>query len=383
MKKVWVTLSMLVVAVVCAIALQYVKPRPTTQPANPLGEFFNIQTEGFAPVEPGWKYVFPDDHGAHPVFQTDTWYFTGSLTTEQGRQFAFQMTFFRLALAPDKPSRESAWATNEIYRAHVAITDVDQKQFHAFERYSRAALDLAGAEQTPVRVWLENWEMLMPDKSKANFHLRVVTDDMRLTLNLESLKSAVTNFDTGTSNPPFHAYWLPRLQASGALEVGADTFIVDGSATLSHVWGTGTVSLYRGQLAFNRFALQLDDNREILVFQLRRRDGSAEPINTGLLISHDGAVRRLRRHDLTLEVLDHWQSAEDGARYPSRWRLQIPAEGIQLDIIPLLEDQELNLSVRYWSGAARVTGKSKDQLVSGTGQVQLTAYAPDAFQLKE
>ena len=265
----------------------------------------------------------------------------------------------------------------------MAITDVDQKQFHAFERYSRAALGLAGAEKTPVRVWLENWEMLVPDQSKANFQLRAVTEDMRLTLELESLKNAVTNSDTGTGNPPFHGYWLPRLQASGVLEVGADTFTVDGSATLSHIWGTGTVSLNRGQLAFNRFALQLDDNREILLFQLRRRDGSAEPINTGLLISQDGTVRRLRRRDLTFEVLDHWQSAEDGVRYPSRWRLQIPAEGIQLDIIPLLEDQELNLSVRYWGGAARVTGKSKDQLVSGTGHVQLTAYAPDAFQLKE
>ena len=383
MKKVWVILSVLVVAVVCAIALRYVKPPPTTQPVNPLAQFFDIETEGFAPVEPGWQYVFPDDHGAHPVFQTDTWHFTGNLTTAQGHLFGFQLTFFRLALAPDEPSRDSAWATNEIYRAHVAITDVDKKQFHAYERYSRAALGLAGAEQTPVRVWLENWEMLVPDQSKANFQLRAVTEDMRLTLELESLKNAVTNSDTGTGNPPFHGYWLPRLQASGVLEVGADTFTVDGSATLSHIWGTGTVSLNRGQIAFNRFALQLDDNREILLFQLRRRDGSAEPINTGLLISQDGTVRRLRRRDLTFEVLDHWQSAEDGVRYPSRWRLQIPAEGIQLDIIPLLEDQELNLSVRYWGGAARVTGKSKDQLVSGTGHVQLTAYAPDAFQLKE
>lgn len=379
MNKLWIALSVLVIALGSAMILRYQQPSPTARPFIPLAQLINSEAEGFAPVKPGWQYVFPNDHGAHPDFRMDAWYFTGHLTTTQGQHFGFQMTFVRVALAPEKPDIDSAWAFNEIYRAHVAITDIGHKQFHASERFSRAALGLAGAAQTPVRVWLDNWEMRMPDQTQPHFQLRAVAEEIRLTLDLESVKQAITNVDTGTGNPHFHGYWLPRLQTSGVLEVSRGAFTVNGSATLNHVWGG--MSLYRGQLSLNRFVLQLDDNRDILLFQLRRRDGSAEPISTGLLIAPGGAIRQLRRQDLTIDVLDQWQSAEGGVRYPSRWRLQIPKEDLELDIIPMLENQELNLSVRYWAGVVRITGKSAGQVVSGTGQVELTAYAPDASQL--
>ena len=374
MNKVLISLSVVVIALGSVMILRYQQISPATQPFNPLPQLLKSEANGFNAVKPGWQYVFPDDYGAHPNFQMDAWYFSGYLTSTQNQLFGFQMTFFRFALAPEKAARDSVWASNEIYRAHVAITDVGRKQFHVSERFGRAKLG-AGASQSPLQVWLDDWEIRMPDENQSRFQIRATTKEINLILDLESVKEEVTNVDTGAGMPPFHGYWLPRLRASGRVELGSETITVKGIATLSQVWGG--LSLYRGQIALNRFVLQLDDKREILIFQLRRRDGSADPINTGLLIAPDGAVRRLSRQELTMSVLEHWQSSKGDVRYPARWRLQIPEEDIQLDIVPMLRNQELNLSVRYWNGLVKVTGISAGQVVSGAGQVELTAYAPD------
>ncbi|MGR9101130.1 MAG: lipocalin family protein, partial [Gammaproteobacteria bacterium] len=46
----------------------------------------------------------------------------------------------------------------------------------------------------------------------------------------------------------------------------------------------------------------------------------------------------------------------------------------ELDLVPLIEDQELNLRYRYWEGAVEVSGKSKDMRVLGEGYVEMTGY---------
>jgi predicted secreted hydrolase len=41
-----------------------------------------------------------------------------------------------------------------------------------------------------------------------------------------------------------------------------------------------------------------------------------------------------------------------------------------------VDDQELNLTLRYWGGAVQITGKDKGQTVKGQGYVELTGYRP-------
>jgi len=355
-------------------------PPPPENTTVPVETLLADTSEEFAQVDEPWQFQFPADHGAHPNFRTESWYFTGNLATAQGRHFGFQLTFFRLALTPEPPQSRSAWSAHQVYRSHFAVTDVATAQFFAFERFSRAALGLSGAQETPVTIWLENWVMKAPgvNGDPSVFHLQAAENDIRIDLNLTSSKPAVLAdnsglFANGTGpGNAFYFYWLPRLTVQGTLQIKSEPFSVTGLAWLDRAWGD--VSLTRGQLALNRFALQLNDGREILCFQLHRRDGSGIPITTALLVSRDGTTQSFGRRELSLETLDYWTSSHDASRYPARWQLHIPDAELELTIIPYLADQEMNFAIRYWGGAVRVSGQANGRSLRGSGYVELTGY---------
>ncbi len=329
--------------------------------------------EGFASVEGEWTYRFPADHGAHPAFRSELWYLSGHLEDPVGGRFGFQLSFFRLAVAPAPADRPSTWATNQVYRAQLALTDLAEGSFRAFERYSRAALGLAGSAAEPVRVWLEDWSL--EARSGGGLHLKVRSDDIALALDLQPQKPILTPKKVrlpqlGPTSGGFHFYLLPRLSASGTLTRAGGDLAVTGTAWLDRAWGAVPVS--RGQVALNRFALQLADGRELLCLYLRRRDGTGTPIPTCVLVREDGSAVGFGRREIDLEPTGHWSSPVDRIRYPVAWRLAIPEEGLEVRISPLLENQELKLSLRLWSGAVLVEGPSG---TAGRGYMELTGYA--------
>src|SRR5262245_46040911 len=80
--------------------------------------------EGFAQATDARVLNYPQDHGSHPDYQTEWWYYTGNLSAADGRRFGYQLTFFRRGITPGRgETRASDWATNQIYFAHFAITD--------------------------------------------------------------------------------------------------------------------------------------------------------------------------------------------------------------------------------------------------------------------
>jgi predicted secreted hydrolase len=163
------------------------------------------------------------------------------------------------------------------------------------------------------------------------------------------------------------------LTAQGQLKIGSEVFQVTGGGWLDHTWGAVPVS--QGQLALNRFLLQLDDGREIVALQLHRRDGSGTPITTGILINQDGSVQRLDRRAIVLEELDDWRSSRDDTTYPNRWRLRLPQQNIDLTITPFINNQEMVMAIRYWGGSVNVSGTADGRSMGGSGHVELTGYA--------
>ena len=371
-------LTLLVIAAAVTTALWVIRsPEPApAQPDIALAFLQSDDSTGFAAVDPSRSLRFPADHSAHPKTRTETWYFTGLVESEHGRRFGFQLMFFRLALTPEPPQSSSAWATNQIYRAFFAITDIAQKRFHTTERFSRAALGLSGSQSTPVRVWLENWsaQLTTDDGERPGFRLRAADSAIGLDLELAAEKSlAIPVSDSaapGGVRAQFRFYMATRMHAQGVINVAEETFSVRGSAWLDRAWGQVPVS--QGQIALDRFALQLDDGRELLIFQLHRRDGSGVPSHNGLLINRDGSLYRLGRRDLELETTDDWISPLDGTRYPGGWRVTLPAEQIELTLTPYLADQEVNTALRYWGGAVAISGSR-----GGNGYVELTGYTVD------
>jgi predicted secreted hydrolase len=348
--------------------------------------------EGFARALEPRPFEFPRDHGPHPEYQTEWWYITGNLQNPEGDAFGFQFTIFRSAVDPEPPSGASTWNSNQVFMGHLAVTDGAGRTFRAFERFSRGALGLAGATAEPFRVWLEDWVLEGPVEvtSDATFpefpgsgifplRLSATGDDRGLSLRLTPEKPLVLQGDAGLSqkgsepgNASFY-YSFTRLEAEGTVAVQDRQVPVDGSAWFDREWSTSALS--GDQVGWDWFALQLSDGRDLMYYQLRLRDGSPDPLSKGVLVDVEGSSRKLVSSQVELTVLDRWQSPLGGAPYPSRWHLAVPKEDIDLEIVPILSNQELDLTFRYWEGAVRVTGRAGGREVEGRGYVELTGYA--------
>lgn len=372
-----VALATCALALALALALGCRAPDAAAPPLSLAGTLGGADTAGYARALEPRPFDFPADHGPHPDFRSEWWYVTGNLDAESGRRFGFQLTLFRSALSPAPREGSSAWGTRQAYMAHFALADVEGGTFHAFERFARGALGLAGASADPFRVWLEDWSLSGPAEGGGPFPmtLRAAEGDVAVELLLERGKPPVLQGDRGLSRKGPEAgnasyyYSFTRMPASGRVVLGADTVRASGAAWLDREWSTSALS--EGQVGWDWFALQLDGDRELMVYRLRRADGTAHPLSEGVLVDPAGGSRRLSwGSDVTVEETGRWTSPRTGARYPSGWRIGVPSEGWRLDVEPVLAGQELDLTFRYWEGAVRVGGSGPQ----GRGYVELTGY---------
>jgi predicted secreted hydrolase len=353
---------------------------PGAVPADVM-QMLGASPQGFARATAPRAFWFPADHGPHPEFRSEWWYYTGSLAAGDGRRFAFQLTFFRLALSPSAPARASAWAANQVYMAHFTVTDIAGQHFHAAERFARGALDMAGARATPFRVWLGSWQARA---GEAHFPQTLHAEDSgyAIDLRLAEDKPVVLNGDAGLSQKsaePGNAsyyYSIPRSAVSGSLTTPDGVWQVQGTAWFDREWSSS--ALAPGQIGWDWFAMRLSDGRDLMIYRLRSSGGGADPHSAGTLVEADGTARPLAAGDFMLDELDYWRSPRGGARYPARWRVRVPGAGIDVEVTPEMPDQELNLAFRYWEGASRVSGTSAAAPVTGEAHVELTGYAPGA-----
>lgn len=345
-----------------------------------VAEAMASDTVGYARADAVRPFRFPEDHGPHPDFKNEWWYFTGNLRTETGRRFGYELTIFRFALAPptaDVP-RASAWGTRQLYMAHFALTDVEGGRFHPAERFGRGAAGLAGAQAAPFRVRLEDWTIEAAPDGLPAMRLHAATEGAAVDLTVRPVKPIVLQGDRGLDQKgpePGNAsyyYSMTRLATEGTVVVDGERYAVEGLSWMDREWSTS--ALGPDQVGWDWFALQLDDGHDLMYYQLRTRDGGVSPYSDGVLVGRDGAAKKIAAEAVVLDVRDHWRSPRGDAVYPARWRLRIPSERLDLDVTPLLDDQEIDGLVRYWEGAVRVTGTADGRPVSGYGYVELTGY---------
>ena len=317
------------------------------------------------------EFKFPDDFGPHFDYQTEWWYYTGNLTDSAGRDFGYQLTIFRRSLSPEEQERESKWASNQIYFAHFALTDIENNKFYSSERWSRDSMKLAGAQSNPFRVWIDNWSI---EKKGETFLLKASDNKVSIDLLLEPIKPIVLQGNNGLSQKSEESgnasYYFSQtsLDTSGMVSIDGQEFNVRGLSWLDREWSTSALS--ENQQGWDWFSLQLDDGREIMLYQLRLKDGGIDPYSSGTIINKNGTYLSLRASDFSIDVLDKWKSPDTGKVYPSKWGISIPAHNIELTLSPAINNQELLLSFIYWEGAVKVTGNG----ISGKGYVELTGY---------
>jgi predicted secreted hydrolase len=360
-------------------------------PADP-GVLPAEEVPGFAEVSTPRTFVFPRDHGPHPEFRQEWWYVTGNLDGAHGERFGFELTFFRFALAPPPaptagssgpevggaPPATSAWRAREIYMAHFAITDVGAKRFHYAQKLARGALGLAGSEGPPLRVWIDDWTLGADGAAAGDWRLAAAQDGYSLELALHPLAPPVLNGEAGLSvksDAPGSAsyyYSIPRIAVHGTLLKQGKPLAVQGLAWLDREWGSG--GLAPNQSGWDWFALQLDDGTALMFYALRDRDGGRDPHSAGTWVESSGEARPLKSAAVDIDVTDHWASG-DGVHYPAGWRLRVPSLALDVSVRPVLADQELRTSPRYFEGAVDVSGTRAGRALRGRGYVELTGYA--------
>jgi predicted secreted hydrolase len=343
--------------------------------------------QNFLKVTGPCNHSFPEDHGPHPDYRTEWWYYTGNLSGADGRRFGFQLTFFRTGLAPPSerakwPEPASPWRSDEIYLAHAALTDISGGRHLQAEKVARPVLSMAGAEMDDGvwRIYLNTWQTVIGPNAHS---LQAQTDDFALALELSPSKPPVLHGDAGYSRKgeePERAscyYSFTRLTAGGTVTMDGRRIPVTGSAWMDHEFSTDL--LQPGITGWDWFSLQLSDHTEIMIFFLRQTDGSLNAATSGTYVLPSGKARHLRAEDLRIEPLDFWTSPHTGVRYPIRWRLFVDSLASELVITAQLADQEMrtprSTNIVYWEGSVALHGTKAGAPVEGVGYVELTGYA--------
>jgi predicted secreted hydrolase len=356
------------------------KSAQTTSPASSAPTAGGtVNSEGWREAAAGYQFRFPADHGSHPEYRVEWWYYTGNLETEGGRRFGYQLTFFRTGVVPlqKNPSR---WAVRDLFMAHFAISDIRSRSFRSFERVNRAGIGWAGADPSSYRVWNEQWEATLEG---TNHRLTADDGEFALDLKLAPRKPEVIHGLNSISQKgpaagnASHYYSLSRLETTGRIVVEGESFEVNGWSWMDHEFGTSF--LEQEQTGWDWFSIQLEDGRELMLFELRRADGSIDPRSSGTLIDSDGRSSHIDFREFTLKPSNGWLSDASGATYPTTWAIDLPAYGISLTAKSAFVNQELSTSestgVTYWEGSIEVEGNSAGRPLRGRGYLEMTGYS--------
>ena len=343
--------------------------------------------ERFETAQAGYRFSFPRDHGAHSSFKTEWWYFTGNLNAD-GKAFGYELTFFRRGI--DRPKAEenpSRWAVRDLYFAHFALTDGAGKRFYNTDKISREAIGKAGAERDRLEVWIDRWRAVQ--ESNGTIRLQAAAEgepegaNWKIDLTLTPEKPPVIQGIDGISRKggepgqASHYISFTRLQTKGTFSIDGKERPAAGLSWMDHEFSSSMLN--KNQVGWDWFSIQLEEGREVMLYQIRTVEGGKDPFSSGTIIGPDGIGRHLPAEAFTLTALKRWKSKKSGGDYPVGWRIEIPSERLTLESEPLLEDQELITSqstrVAYWEGASRFRGTKEGRPVQGKGYVEMTGYA--------
>jgi len=341
---------------------------------------------------PAYEWSFPRDHWAHPDARSEWWYFTGHLESEDepGVRFGYQFTLFRVGVVPVAPALDSEWASRGLVMGHASISLLSEGEHRFSELLYRETPFLGGFAAHPERPlawsrgpagtdgrWELDWDgdgfaFRMSDEAKG-FRFDLVTRPERPLVFQGPGGYSRKDDDSGSASL---YYSFTRLNTSGTVTVDDRAWRVRGTTWMDKEFGSD--QLGPGQVGWDWFSLRLDDGRDLMLYLLRGKDGGVD-FGSGTVVSPGGGARHLAASEWSQVATGTWKSPATGAEYPARWRIVVPSEGLSIEVVPELADQE-NVSrlaggLFYWEGAVRVLDGSGDEV--GRGYVELTGYGED------
>lgn len=324
----------------------------------------------------------PRDLAAHPNVQTEWWYYTGHFETVSGKRFGFELVFFKRRTDLDKFSLVPLRLLgNPIYFAHFALTNVNEKNFrYAHRKSANGFFDLpASASEQHFHLRLGDWSLR---EAKGAHVLRATIGNDVFEATLKPAKKPVLNGiakdgvsfkDEGEASRYFS---YSRMEMEGDLIVDGETEHFNGSAWMDREFGTWTPT--ERQKGWDWFSIQLSNETELMCYLLRDGAGGISDFSSGTYVAKDGEFTPLGKSEFSVEPTGFWKSPQTGATYPSGWNLKVPKFDLELNVAPVMENQELDTRgttmIVYWEGACEVKGKAAGNDVLGRAYVELVGY---------
>ena len=323
----------------------------------------------------------PRDLAAHRDAQTEWWYYTGHAQTSTGREFGFELVFFKRRTDLDSISIVPLRLLgNPFYFAHFAITDITGETFrYCHRKTANGILDFpASMSETHYHLRIGDWSVR---EASGSHSLRAtIDDDVVFEATLTPAKPVVLNGRNGVSFKDegeasrYFSYTRLKVEGDLTIEGGAEHFT--GTAWMDREFGTWKPT--ENQKGWDWFSIQLDNDVDLMCYQLRNGLGETSPFSSGTLVESDGEYASLNSSDFSIEVLENWTSPKTGAAYPSKWLLKVPGRNLELEITPVIADQELDTRgstmIVYWEGSCRVAGTADGSPVIGKAYVELVGY---------
>jgi predicted secreted hydrolase len=309
--------------------------------------------EGFELPLPNPEFTFPEDHGPHPRYRIEWWYLTASLQDADGTRYGIQWTLFRSALSPEGP---------QVWMGHFGLTTPDAH--YSGEKLARGAIGQAGVTADPFSAWIDDWEMAGP--AFDDLTLRAATGEAGYDLRLEAEGPLVFHGADGfstksASGVASYYYSQPFYEVSGTLALPEGEVAVTGRGWLDREWSSQP--LEDDQEGWDWFSLHLEDGHKLMAFQLR----GGSPYTYASWIAPDGTLTPHRDGALTLTPQEVTRVADRDV--PTRWRLELPAEGVDIEVDAVNPDSWQPTLFPYWEGPVTATGTH-----TAEGYLEMTGY---------
>ncbi|RQO53160.1 carotenoid 1,2-hydratase [Variovorax sp. KBW07] len=330
---------------------------------------------GMAWALPARTLQFPRDFGSHPDLHTEWWYITGHARTAAGREFGFQVTFFRSRVEATQNMR-SAFAAKNLVFAHAAVTDLEGRVLLHDQRIARAGFGVASASDADTDVRIRDWSLAR--QKDGSYAARIPAGEFTLDLRFTPTQPVLLQGNAGLSRKgPEEAqasyyYSEPQLKVQGKLALTGQAFEVDGGAWLDHEWSEAL--MHPEAVGWDWIGMNLDDGSALTAFHLRRADGSGLWAG-GSFRPRDGVARIFKNDEVRFERINAWTSPRTQAKYPTQWRVQTPSGNFV--VRALLDDQELDSRGStggvYWEGLSELLDAQGRRV--GSGYLEMTGYA--------
>lgn len=332
-----------------------------------------VEANEYYEVTPFYRVKIPDDFYYKNNYRVQWWYFTGQLFDLRGEEYGYELTFFVIDV--QKRRYKSKFGVNKLYISHFSLTDVNNRKFLYIEKIDSGIYNFSGAKDDKLSVWVGQ------DRLEGNydkFYIKAQNDNIKINLNLKPKKPLVLNGENSYSRKSEDSYLFSsiyfsytNIEAEGFISINNVIKRVKGKSWFDREIFTRVLS--HSQKGWDWFSIRLDNDCEIMLYLLRKRDGTVDRYSSGTIVYRDGTYRHLRLDEFNIKVLSYYKSKKTKTNYPSKWLISIPSERLFLKITPMVKDQEIlaytSINNHYWEGLCKV-----EESVTGRAYVELTGY---------